>query len=86
LLYIINAVCVSPQQDNEFDCGLFVLGFAEALTISEYECIKLLEGSGTTYDSNALNEYFNSVNGLWAPDLRSQITTVICDMMMHDAI
>jgi Ulp1 family protease len=66
--------CESPQQDNEFDCGLFVLGFAEALTNLECKCIKLLEGGGSTYDSNALNEYFKSING---PELRSQIAKLM---------
>lgn len=67
--------CKTPQQKNGYDCGLFALRFAEAL--SNNRCIKIMSEfvDGTIFDSNSLKEYFDEKGGdaEFAPNLRREM-------------
>jgi hypothetical protein len=53
--------CITPQQQNNFDCGIFVAGFAKALT--DQNCITFDENGSTVYHPSALAKYFEKKDG-----------------------
>jgi len=66
--------CDTPKQSNNYDCGVFAIGFAEALTSNKYTCITLNDtGTGTDYNSSQLQQYFedNGEHETFASNLRA---------------
>ena len=54
--------CDTPKQSNNYDCGVFAIGFAEALTSNKYTCITLND-TGTDYSSSQLQQHFEDNGG-----------------------
>ena len=74
--------CETPQQKNTYDCGLFALGFAEALTSPKYNYCIVLDETGTKYDGSQLQKYIDESGGFrFASKLRSRIAHYIHQMM-----
>ena len=70
--------CKTPQQKNTFDCGLFALGFAEALTSPKYNYCIIQDETGTKYDGSQLQKCFDASGGFqFALKLRSRIACYI---------
>ena len=53
--------CEAPQQSNGYNCGLYVLLFADALSKDNNECINSHDTKGTEYNQQSLTHIFSGV-------------------------
>ena len=67
--------CEAPQQSNGYNCGLYVLLFADALSKDNNECINSHDTKGTEYNQQSLTHIFSGVNSsaTAASNLRCEI-------------